>query len=157
MLLSSDAYDAGEAIPRRHTCEGENVSPPFAWRGVPSDTKSLVLIMKDPDAPDPVAPERTFAHWLLYDLPPESVGVPEGVTARALPQGARTGRNDFGKTAYGGPCPPIGRHRCFTRLYALDVELRLEEPTLGELEAALEGHVLAMAEHMGTYEKTETE
>jgi Raf kinase inhibitor-like YbhB/YbcL family protein len=145
------AHDAG--IPARYTCQGENVSPPLAWSGLPAGTRSLALIVDDPDAPDPQAPKMTWVHWVLYNLPPTAVELPEAV--RQLPAGTREGVNDWGKTGYGGPCPPIGRHRYFHKLYALDSELAgLERPTKAELEKAMAGHVLARAELVGTYQKS---
>ncbi|CAN5332852.1 hypothetical protein BH24PSE2_BH24PSE2_20860 [soil metagenome] len=112
MTLSSPAFAPDGAIPERYTCDGEDVSPPLAWSGVPAGTESLVLILDDPDAPDPSAPKRTWVHWVLYDLPAETGGLPEGAAAAQLPAGTREGLNDWKRTGYGGPCPPIGRHRC---------------------------------------------
>lgn len=154
MKLTSSAFADRAPIPQRYTCQGQNVSPPLHIEAVPAAAKSLALIMSDPDAPDPAAPKRTWVHWLVYDLPPGTAVLAEGV--RALPKGARSGKNDWGATAYGGPCPPIGRHRYFFRLHALDRTLpELHAPTRAELEDALEGHVIATAELMGTYAKTE--
>jgi len=150
--ISSTAFEANGSIPSRHTCEGEDVSPPLAWSGVPAGTKSLALIVDDPDAPDPDAPQMTWVHWVLYNLPADATGLPEG--ARALPSGTREGRNDWKRTGYGGPCPPIGRHRYFHKLYALDVALPdLQQPTRAQLEQAMRGHVIAEAELVGTYQK----
>ena len=152
--LTSTAFAPGGAIPAKYTCEGADVSPPLAWHGVPVGTKSLALIEDDPDAPDPAAPRMTWVHWVLYDLPPSATALPEGVAASALPAGTREGRNDFKRTGYGGPCPPIGRHRYFHRLYALDVVLGdLHQPGKAALEAAMRGHVLAQAVLVGTYRK----
>jgi len=152
--LTSPAFSPMGEIPRRHTCEGEDVSPELRWSGVPEGTGSLVLVVDDPDAPDPAAPRTIWVHWLLYDLPPDATGLPEGAKAANLPPGARQGRNDWKRTGYGGPCPPVGRHRYFFELYALDAPLGdLGEPTKAGLEAAMEGKVLARAELVGTYEK----
>ena len=152
--MSSTAFAPGGAIPAKYTCEGANVSPPLAWHGVPAGTKSLALIEDDPDAPDPAAPRMTWAHWVLYDLPPTASALPEGVSTAALPAGTREGRNDFKRIGYGGPCPPIGRHRYFHKLYALDVVLGdLRQPGKTELEAAMRGHVLAQTELVGTCQK----
>jgi Raf kinase inhibitor-like YbhB/YbcL family protein len=152
MTITSPAFAAGGTIPRKHTCEGDDVSPPLEWSGMPATAKSLVLIVDDPDAPDPKAPKTTWVHWVLYDLPPSSTGLAEG--AAALPPGTREGRNDWKRTGYGGPCPPIGRHRYFHRLYALDAEVGdLGEPTKAELEAAMHGHLVGQAELVGTYRK----
>jgi Raf kinase inhibitor-like YbhB/YbcL family protein len=152
LAITSTAFADGEAIPSRYTCQGEDVSPPLAWTGLPPGTKSLALLLVDPDVPDPAAPKRTWVHWVLYNLPATATGLVEAVTA--LPNGTLPGRNDWGRTGYGGPCPPIGRHRYFHKLYALDVVLPdLGEPTQAELERAMEGHVLATAELVGTYEK----
>lgn len=152
--LSSPAFAAGGDIPARYTCEGADISPPLVWSAPPQGTKSLALIMDDPDAPDPGAPTMTWTHWVLYELPPAAGSLPEDAARSHLPAGARHGLNDWRRLDYGGPCPPIGRHRYFYKLYALDVVL----PDLGrqgkaQLEAAFAGHVLAQAELIGGYEK----
>jgi Raf kinase inhibitor-like YbhB/YbcL family protein len=152
--LSASAFGNGGPIPEHHTCEGKDVSPALEWRNVPRDTRSLVLIVDDPDAPDPKAPAMTWVHWVLYDLPASTTGLPEGVASAALPPGTREGLNDWRRTGWGGPCPPIGRHRYFFKLYALDALLGdLARPTKAAVEKAMHGHVLASAEWMGTYEK----
>jgi Raf kinase inhibitor-like YbhB/YbcL family protein len=152
LTLRSDAFDHEGEIPARYTCEGEDVSPALEWSGVPAGTKSLALIVDDPDAPDPKAPRMTWVHWVLYDLPAHVRGLPGGIAK--LPPGTREGVNDWKRTGYGGPCPPIGRHRYYHKLYALDVVLGdLGEPAKPQLEAAMRGHILAQAELMGTYEK----
>lgn len=154
LALTSSAFANGGEIPARFTCEGEDVSPALAWSGLPAGTRSLALIVDDPDAPDPRAPKMTWVHWVLYDLPPGADGLPEAVAPSALPAGTREGVNDWKRTGWGGPCPPIGRHRYFFKLYALDAELPdLGRPTKARLEEALQGHVLARAELVGTYEK----
>lgn len=156
MMLSiqSPSFTDGEEIPTTFTCEGKNVSPALSWSGIPTGTKSLALVVDDPDAPDPKAPKMTWVHWVLYDIPPAAAGLPEAVTAAVLPPGTREGLNDWKRTGYGGPCPPIGRHRYFHRLYALDTVLPdLREPTKAALERAMAGHVLAQATLVGTYEK----
>ena len=154
LALTSAAFASGGAIPSKYTCEGTGVSPPLSWHGVPSRTKSLVLIEDDPDAPDPAAPRTVWVHWLLYDIPPTSQGLPEGVSHAALPAGTREGRNDWQRTGYGGPCPPVGRHRYVHKLYALDVVLGdLAMPDKRALVAAMRGHVIAQAELVGTYQK----
>lgn len=152
--LESAAFSHGGEIPRRHTCEGKDVSPPLSWSGVPEGAKSLVLVVDDPDAPDPRAPKMTWVHWLLYNLPPDASGLPEGVSPAGLPKGTLEGTNDWKRTGYGGPCPPIGRHRYFHKLYALSVVLPdLGTPSKARLEEAMAGKVLAMAVLMGAYEK----
>lgn len=152
--IHSPAFGNGEAIAREYTCEGNDISPPLQWAGAPGATRGFVLLVVDPDAPDPAAPRRTWVHWVVFNIPPDADGLPEGVTAATLPDGASQGRNDWGREVYGGPCPPIGRHRYFFRLYALDVLLVLSgKPTLAAVEAAMQGHVLAEAELMGTYQK----
>lgn len=152
MSITSSAFAHNGSIPKLHTCEGRNVSPPLAWNGVPGGTKSLVLIVDDPDAPDPAAPRRTWVHWLLYNLPASTSGLPEAV--QSLPAGTLDGLNDWQRAGYGGPCPPIGRHRYFHKLYALDVVLPdLQRPNRKSLEQAMQGHVLAEAQLVGTYEK----
>ena len=153
-VLRSPSFTDGASIPIRHTCEGADGSPALEWTGAPPGTKSLALVVDDPDAPDPKAPKMTWVHWLLYDLPPSAAGLPESVARDALPAGTRQGVNDWRRTGWGGPCPPIGRHRYFFKLYALDAALGdLAAPTKAKLEAAMKGHVLAEARLMGTYEK----
>jgi Raf kinase inhibitor-like YbhB/YbcL family protein len=152
LALTSPAFAPDGEIPTLFTCEGSDVSPPLEWTGVPDGTKGLILIVDDPDAPDPAAPKMTWVHWVLYGIPPDARSLPEGVTS--LPPGTREGLNDWKRTGYGGPCPPIGRHRYFHKLYALDVELPdLGTPTKAAVEAAMQGHVLAEAVLMGTYQK----
>lgn len=152
MKLTSPAFTHEGSIPRRHTCEGEDVSPPLAIEGVPGGAQSLALIVDDPDAPDPDAPRMTWVHWVLYDLPPETTSLPESIAASRLD--ARDGLNDWKRTGYGGPCPPIGRHRYYFKLFALDRKLGdLHRPTSAQLQSAFAGHVVADAALMGTYEK----
>jgi Raf kinase inhibitor-like YbhB/YbcL family protein len=152
--LSSPAFIQGGEIPSLFTCEGKDRSPALEWRHVPRETASFVLIVDDPDAPDPKAPKRTWVHWVLYDLPTSATGLAEGIATAALPVGTREGLNDWRRTGYGGPCPPIGRHRYFFKLYALDTLLGDRAlPTKAAVEKAMEGHVLASAELMGTYQK----
>jgi Raf kinase inhibitor-like YbhB/YbcL family protein len=152
-LTSPDFQPQGE-IPRRFTCEGEDVSPALAWTGLPAAAQSLALIVDDPDAPDPKAPKTTWVHWVLYDLPLTAAGLPQAVAPRDLPTGTREGLNDWKRTGWGGPCPPIGRHRYFFKLYALDTVLPdLRQPTKAKLEEAMDGHVLARTELVGTYQK----
>ena len=154
MKLASPAFSAQAAIPARHTCEGGDVSPALQWSGIPAGARSLALIVDDPDAPDPAAPQRTWVHWVLYNLPATSTGLSEGAKTAQLPPGTREGRNDWKRTGYGGPCPPKGRHRYFHKLYALDVELPdLHQPDKAKLLKAMEGHVLAQTELVGTYER----
>jgi hypothetical protein len=152
--ISSTAFAPGSAIPARHTCEGNDISPALRWTGIPAGTKSLVLIVDDPDAPDPRAPKMTWVHWVLANLPATAAELPEGVAPKALPAGTVEGLNDWKRTGYGGPCPPVGRHRYFHKLYALDTVLTgLHHPTRALVEAAMQGHVLARAELLGTYQK----
>ncbi len=154
LSISSSAFSNQDAIPRKFTCDGDGVSPPLEWTGVPEKAKSLVLVVDDPDAPDPAKPERVFVHWMLLDIPPSADGLPEGVTPGRLPRGARAGKNDRKQTDYAPPCPPIGRHRYFFHLYALDTTLeKLHSPMRAELDAALAGHVLESAELVGTYQR----
>jgi Raf kinase inhibitor-like YbhB/YbcL family protein len=152
-LFSSAFSDNGE-IPSRYTCEGQDVSPPLAWSGAPGQTKSFALIVDDPDAPDPKAPRTIWVHWVLYNLPPITSSLPEAVAAEQLPAGTLSGVNDWKRTGYGGPCPPVGRHRYFHKLYALDVELPdLHNPSKARLEQAMAGHVVDQAQLVGTYER----
>lgn len=152
LKLGSPAFAHATEIPARYTCDGEDISPPLTWSGVPQATKSLALIVEDPDAPDPKAPRVVWVHWILYNIPPSATGLAEAVAARQLPAGTRQGMNSWHRTGYGGPCPPIGRHRYFHRLYALDTLLPdLGNPDKAKLQKAMAGHVLAQAELMGTY------
>jgi Raf kinase inhibitor-like YbhB/YbcL family protein len=154
LSLRSLAFDTNSTIPKRYTCDGENISPPLSWAGLPPDTKSLVLIVDDPDAPDPMAPQRTWVHWVLYNIPVQSFGLPENVTLPQLPAGTREGLNDWQRTGYGGPCPPIGRHRYFHHLYALDTFLRdMRNPTKSQIEAAMQGHILEHTALVGLYQR----
>ncbi len=153
--LTSSAFAPGGAIPARHTCEGEDLSPPLAWSGAPAGTRSFALIVDDPDAPDPAAPRVVWVHWVLVDLPATAHALPEGMRPAALPKGAREGLNDWKQPGWRGPCPPIGRHRYVHKLYALDTTLpQLAKPTKAALEKAMKGHVLAPAELIGTYQKS---
>ena len=152
MRIESSAFTHQGEIPAKHTCEGQDSSPPLAWSGAPAGTQSFALIVDDPDAPDPAAPKRVWVHWVIYDLPPSVTSLAEGATH--APVGARDGTNDWKRIGYGGPCPPIGRHRYFHKLYALATVLGDRGPlTKAELEAAMQGHVLASAELIGTYQK----
>ena len=155
LKITSPAFAQMGSIPKKYTCEGAETSPPLEWTGAPSTTKSFVLIEDDPDAPDPAAPKQVWVHWVLYGIPVAATRLAEGASSGALPKGAKAGTNDFGKTQYGGPCPPKGRHRYFHKLYALDVVLDFPgaSPKKAEVEAAMKGHVLAKAELVGTYQK----
>ena len=150
--LRSDNFAPGEEIPELHTCDGVDFSPHLSWSGAPEGTRSFALIVDDPDAPDPRAPKVTWVHWVLYNLPADASQLPRSVAPESLPHGTRHGLNDWQRTGYGGPCPPIGRHRYFFKLYALDSVLPdLGAATKDEVLAAMEGKVLAMAELVGTY------
>jgi hypothetical protein len=152
MNLTSSAFPHNGAIPKKHTCDGGDASPPLSWSGVPPEAKSLVLVVDDPDAPDPAAPKMTWVHWVLYNLPPSSGGLAESV--KALPAGTAEGINDWQRTGYGGPCPPVGRHRYFHKLYALDTVIQgLSRPDKAAIEKAMQGHVIARAELVGTYQR----
>jgi|SRR6266850_3971789 len=154
LKISSPAFKHEAAIPARYTCDGSNVSPPLAWSGAPAAAKSLALIITDPDAPDPKAPQTIWAHWVLYDIPAGVMGLREAVPAKGLPTGTLQGVSDWGTTGYQGPCPPIGRHRYVHTLYALDTVLGdLDKPSRAKLLKAMEGHVLQMAQLIGTYVK----
>ncbi|MFP4696504.1 YbhB/YbcL family Raf kinase inhibitor-like protein [Thiohalospira sp.] len=155
LTITSPAFADGDPIPAVYTCDGEDRSPPLLFAGLPEGTRSLALVVDDPDAPDPAAPRMTFVHWVLYNLPPEASGLPEGIRDPAeLPHGTQEGRNNWDRPGYGGPCPPVGRHRYFHRLYALDCRLPdLSEPLREELDGAMEGHILAEATLVGTYQR----
>ena len=153
--ITSPAFSHNEEIPSKYTCDGEDISPALEWSGLPEGTKSIALIVDDPDAPDPAAPKMTWVHWVLYNIPPSATGLPEAVKSRDLPEGTKEGLNDWKRSGYGGPCPPIGRHRYFHKLYALDIVLPgLGRPTKKDLEKAMEGHILAKAELVGTYQRS---
>jgi Raf kinase inhibitor-like YbhB/YbcL family protein len=155
LSLVSTAFRSNEQIPIRYTCEGDDVSPGLAWTGIPAGTKSLALIVDDPDAPDPRQPLMVWVHWVLYNIPPEMNGLAEAIAPAALLPGTREGRNDWNHTGYRGPCPPVGRHRYFHKLFALDAVLPdLARPDKAALERAMAGHVLAHAELVGTYQKS---
>ena len=146
--VTSSAFQSGGPIPPVHTCEGKDLSPPLSWTDPPDATKSFALISDDPDAP-----RGTWVHWVVYNLPPVTRQLPEAFPTDAqLKDGTRQGTTDFGRTGYGGPCPPSGTHRYFFKLYALDALLDLKPgSTKAQLEAAMQGHILAHAELMGTY------
>ena len=154
MIVSSSAFRENGSIPVQFTCDGDDIAPALSWSGAPPETKSFALIVDDPDAPDPAAPKQIFVHWVLYNMPASVTSMPEGATAKHLPTGTREGKNDWSRTGYGGPCPPIGRHRYFFRVYALDGELPdLRTPTRAQLDAAMKGHILAEAVLMGSYQR----
>lgn len=151
-VLRSPAFEHGGAIPKRHTCDGDDTSPSLSWSGIPEGARSLALLVDDPDAPDPKAPKMIWVHWVLYNMPANTTELPESIDIEALPGNTRAGKNDWQRAEYGGPCPPIGRHRYFFKLFALDVELPdLGQPTKVELEQAMNDHVLDVATLIGTY------
>lgn len=148
-VLKSPDFANGATIPRQFTCDGADRSPTLQWSDLPGGTRSLALIVEDPDAP-----RGTFVHWVLYNLPAEPPEITAGTPRQTeLPNGARQGRNDFRRVGYGGPCPPQGStHRYFFRLYALDAPVGLTPgATASELRSAMQGHVIGQAELMGTY------
>lgn len=155
LRITSPVFSQNGEIPARFTCDGEDISPALEWSGLPEGTQSLALIVDDPDAPDPAAPKMVWVHWVLYNIPADLTGLAEGVKAPDLPPGTKEGLNDWKRTGYGGPCPPIGRHHYFHKLYALDAVLPdLEKPAKAELEKAMKGHVLDQAELVGTYQRS---
>ena len=152
--ITSVAFDAGQKISQRYTCDDKDISPALHWSGMPEGTQSLVLIVDDPDAPDPKAPKMTWVHWILYNLPADSDGLPEAVQDRNLPSGTLQGINNWSRTGYGGPCPPIGSHRYFFKLYALNCTLPdLHHPDKDALLESMQGHVLAETVLIGTYQR----
>lgn len=154
LVLTSSAFHHHGEIPRPYTCDGADRSPPLVWSGVPTKAKSLALIVDDPDAPDPAAPRMVWVHWVLYNLPPIAGELPEAVSAQVLPPGTLQGVNDWQRTGYGGPCPPVGRHRYFFKLYALDAVLPdLGRPAKAVVEKAMQAHILGHAELMGQYQR----
>ena len=153
LIITSPAFEHGGSIPARYTCDGDDISPELLWTNVPDGARSLVLIVDDPDAPDPAAPRITWVHWVLYNLPTDASGLAEGIASYELPEGTREGINDWKRTGYGGPCPPVGRHRYFHKLYALDSHLPdLDRPTKTQVEQAMQGHVIEQAVLMGMYQ-----
>ncbi|TNG01465.1 MAG: YbhB/YbcL family Raf kinase inhibitor-like protein [Gammaproteobacteria bacterium] len=154
MILTSKEFEHNGEIPALYTCDGRDISPSLAWKDVPEEAKSLVLIVDDPDAPDPAAPKMTWVHWVLYNLPIDVNGLKQAVQPHDLPAGTMEGQNDWQRTGYGGPCPPIGKHRYFHKLYALDEVLPdLQTPTKDELEKAMTGHIIASTELIGLYQR----
>jgi Raf kinase inhibitor-like YbhB/YbcL family protein len=154
LSVRSTAFNDRGEIPRQYTCDGDDISPPLAWSGLPANTRSLALIVDDPDAPDPAAPKVTWVHWVLYNIPADAAQLAAGVVPADLPAGTKEGLNDWQRTGYGGPCPPIGRHRYFHKLYALDTVLPdLKSPNKAALEQAMQGHILEQAELVGTYQR----
>lgn len=153
MILTSSGFTPLGDMPERFTCDGVDISPALSWSDIPQNTKSLALIVDDPDAPDPAAPKMVWVHWILYNIPATSSGLIENIAAIALPAGTLAGKNDWKKTGYRGPCPPIGRHRYFHKLYALDIVLPdLHAPNKAALEKAMAGHIIDHAELIGTYQ-----
>jgi Raf kinase inhibitor-like YbhB/YbcL family protein len=152
MSLSSPAFQQNGHIPSKYTCEGEDVSPPLAWEGVPNGVKSLALIIDDPDAPDPKAPKMVWVHWVVYNMPPDTKSLPENAGKARCREAPYLGLTIL-KRRGSGPCPPIGRHRYFRKLYALDITLDLRDATKSQVERAMQGHVVANAELIGTYQK----
>ena len=153
LKVTSSAFQQGGPIPTKYTCEGDDISPPLSWSAVPANAKSVAMIVDDPDAPDPAKPQRVYVHWVVYNIPTKTTSLAENASKAALTGGAAQGKNDWGNTSYGGPCPPIGRHRYFFKLYALDTTLNLRDPTKADLEKAMNGHVVDSGELMGTYQK----
>jgi len=154
LKITSAAFEQGRDIPARYTCEGQDVSPPLEWSDLPRNAKTLALIVDDPDAPDPAKPQRVYVHWVVYNIPASVDSLKENASKDGMPKGALQGNNDWGKAEYGGPCPPIGRHRYFFKLYALDRALAVSSAaTKADLERAMQGHVVGSGELMGTYQK----
>jgi len=155
LSITSTAFSHEGNIPKQYTCEGDDIAPPLSWQGAPNNARSLVLIIDDPDAPDPEAPTMNWVHWVLYNIPPNSDGLPKGAILENLPTGTEAGKNDWAQTCYGGPCPPIGVHRYYHKLYALDCVLEgLNKPEKADIEAAMQGHIIEQAVLMGTYIKS---
>jgi Raf kinase inhibitor-like YbhB/YbcL family protein len=154
MIIMSPSFKHNGVIPARHTCDGLNISPLLRWTGLPTGSKSLALIVDDPDAPNPDAPKMTWVHWVVYNIPPDTNGLPETAAAEGLPPGTLQGLNDWHDTGYKGPCPPIGKHRYFFKLYALDTVLPdMKRPAKAALEKAMRGHIIGQAELMGLYQR----
>lgn len=152
LTLTSPVFKHNQPMPKTYTCQGSDISPSLLISSVPKGTKSLAFIMDDPDAPDPKAPKMIWIHWVFYNLPPTVTSIDEN--ASAAPSGSLPGLNSWKKTGYGGPCPPIGEHRYFHKLYALDTVLPdLKTPTKDQLLEAMKGHVLEEATLIGLYQK----
>jgi Raf kinase inhibitor-like YbhB/YbcL family protein len=153
--LSSSAFAANGSIPTKYTCEGAGISPPLAWSGAPSSTKSFALIVEDPDAPDPAKPTRVVSHWVAYNIPATATALAENASKTGMPAGSAQGINEGNKPSYMGPCPPIGSHRYFFKLYALDTVLTgLKSPKKANLQQAVQKHVIDSTQLIGTYQKT---
>ncbi len=153
--LSSPAFAPNGSIPTKYTCEGADISPPLEWSGAPANTKSFALIVEDPDAPDPAKPTRVVSHWVAYNIPASATKLAENASKAGMPPGSAQGSNERGDQAYMGPCPPIGRHRYFFKLFALDTELKgLKNPKKADLEKAIQGHIVGTAELIGNYQKS---
>jgi Raf kinase inhibitor-like YbhB/YbcL family protein len=150
MELKSAAFEAGNMIPNKFTCDGPDLSPPLTWSNVPPNTRSFALIADDPDAP-----RGTWVHWVMWNIPADVRSLAEGVPKQdSLPNGTKQGTTDFHRVGYGGPCPPSGTHRYFFKLYALDATLNLPSSTTKrDLEQAMKGHILQQAESMGKYQR----
>ena len=154
LKVTSSAFQQGGSIPSQYTCEGKDSSPPLSWSGTPSNAKTIAMIVDDPDAPDPAKPQRVYVHWVVFNIPAQTTSLAENASKSGMPAGAVQGKNDWGKPEYGGPCPPVGRHRYFFKLYALDTALTgLKDATKAELEKAMKGHIVDSGELMGTYQK----
>jgi len=152
--LISSVFDPNAGIPAKYTCEGANISPPLAWSGAPATAKSYALIVEDPDAPDPAKATRVVSHWVAYNIPASATSLSENASNKGMPAGSAQGSNEGNKSIYMGPCPPIGRHRYFFKLFALDTVLKgLSNPKKADLEKAIQGHVVGNAVLIGTYEK----
>lgn len=153
--LSSTAFAANASIPPKYTCEGANVSPPLAWSGAPATAKSFALIVEDPDAPDPAKPTRVVTHWVAYNVPGTTTALAENASKKGMPAGSAQGANEGNKPVYMGPCPPIGSHRYFFKLYVLDTVLAgLKNPKKADLQQAMQTHVVDSTQLIGTYQKT---
>ena len=150
MSLSSTAFKDGQTIPAQYTCDGKNASPPLAWTGAPENTQSLLLIVDDPDAPGGV-----WTHWLVYDMPADTLNLPEEAAKSSAASAFKQGRNDFKQIGYGGPCPPAGKgHRYYFKIFALDTKLNLAAgASRQDIDAAMAKHVLSMGQLMGTYQR----
>ncbi len=154
MTLKSSDFNHKSAIPTEFTCDGANISPVLTWSDVPKNAKSLALIVEDPDVPAPFLPLKTWVHWLLYNIPPTDMQLPQRVAPQDLPKGTLHGKNDWDEIGYKGPCPPFGRHRYVFKLYALDKILPdLNQPDKAALEEAMKGHIIERVELIGTYKR----
>lgn len=154
LTFTSTSFSHNDTIPSIYTCDGEDISPALNWTGIPAGTKSLALIVDDPDAPDPAAPKKTWVQWVRYSISPDTIGLAAGISEKNLPPDTLQGINDWKRTGYGGPCPPVGNHRYYHKLYALDtVPPDFQHPAKAAIEQAMQSHIIGHGELIGRYQR----